>query len=861
MADELQATVQPVGQKHSFAITGMTCAACVAHVERAVRTVLGEGTPFTVSLLSSTLTFTAQERPEVLFKRLSTALSRAGYGLEEMGARADESRAKAEARRERARLITSITLTALLMLVAMWHMIPFLPLPAIFDGTRHPVLFFAIQAVLTGAVIYLQRHFYRNGFSALFHAAPNMDSLVALGSASAAVYGVVAGVFICVGAATGNAALLHRYLHQLYLESAAMILTLVSVGKFLEGHARHRAAGAVRALMEEEPRTAHLVLDGGEQDVPLESIAVGDLLRVRTGEKIPADGVVRSGEGSVNEAMLTGESLPRAVTPGERVFSATVLEEGTLLVECDRPIADSALRRIAALLEQTAATKAPVARLADRVSAWFVPAVLVISLLTALVWALVTHDAAMAFQTAVSVLVISCPCALGLATPTAIMVGSGRGAAFGILFKSAEALETLAGAKYLLTDKTGTLTRGEMSVSRVLLLDGTREELYTLTASIEALSAHPLSKPLAALTDVRVPLSDVQTHAGRGICAVTEDGTPLYAGNLALFAHLEGAPTPDEAIRARTGELEGNGASVVLVALGTRFLGGFALADTLREDSADAIAQLGRLGITPVMLTGDHPAAAAHVAEQVGITEVHAALLPEDKERIVREYRARGVCAMVGDGINDAPALAGADVGLAIGAGTGVAMESAGVVLSGNSLCDAVAAIELGRATRRNILQNLFWALLYNSICIPVAAGALYPAFGILLTPMIASAAMSVSSVFVVCNALRLTRFKPNALAARMAQQKEFDQKKKNTEKEKEDNEMFGLGKKTTTVLSVQGMACGHCAARVESALTAVKGVKSAKVDLAAATVSVVSNGVDEATLKKAVTDAGYTVA
>ncbi len=846
-------------KKESFAVLGMTCAACVAHVERAARQVLCK-IPFTVSLLASTLTvdFPDDADVEAIFKKLSVSLTRAGYGLETRGEREDAARAAAEKRRERRRLISSITLTALLMLVAMWHMTP-LPLPAIFDGTKHPILFYAIQAVLTAAVLFLQRHFFRNGFSALFHGVPNMDSLVALGSFSAAAYGAVAGVFIIYGAVTGNADTLHHYLHQLYLESAAMILTLVSVGKYLEGRAKHRAAGAVRALMEEEPRTARVIRNGTEEQIPLEDVRLGDLIRVPTGEKIPADGVVFEGEGSVNEAMLTGESLPRSVQRGDRVCGATLLSEGAILVQVDRPVEESSIRQIAALLEQTAATKAPAQRLADKVSAVFVPIVIGISLLTAIVWLIATRDVEMAFRTAVSVLVISCPCALGLATPTAIMVGSGRSAKFGILFKSAEALETLATTKYLLTDKTGTLTRGEMSVSDELIFAKDPETVREMIASLESLSSHPVAKPLAALCEARLPLSGFENHTGKGLTATTPAGTRLMAGNIKLYETLSDAPVLPDALRARCEALSAEGKSCVILAENDTVLALFAVCDTLREDSAAAMEQLHRMGVTPVMLTGDHPAVAAKIAEEVGISEYRAGLLPTDKERIVREYTAMGRTAMVGDGINDAPALAGADVGLAIGAGTGVAMESAGVVLAGSSLTDAVAAMELGRATRRNIWQNLFWALCYNSICIPVAAGALYPAFGIALSPMVASAAMSVSSIFVVLNALRLSRFTPPALRARVLEMKE---KTTNSDKKQEENEMFGFKKKetVTTVLSVKGMACGHCAARVEGALAAVKGVKSAKVDLAAATVTVQAVGVDEQTLKQTVQNAGYEV-
>ncbi|MBQ8357966.1 MAG: heavy metal translocating P-type ATPase [Clostridia bacterium] len=844
-------------KKEIFSVTGMTCAACVAHVERAARSVLGE-TPFAVSLLSGTLSITLSDDAdtEAVFRRLSAALRRAGYGLEKKGEQGEEARAAREKKIETGRLIASIVLTALLMVVAMWHMTPF-PAPGILNAMEHPVAFWCLQIALTVPVLWLERRFFRGGFSALFHRSPNMDSLVALGSASAAVYGLVAGGFIIYGSATGNDALVHQYLHELYMESAAMILTLVSLGKFLEGRARRSAAGAVRALIAEESRTARLVTESGEIEILLEELTVGALILVREGEKIPADGVIEAGEGSVNEAMLTGESLPRTVRVGERVAGATVLEEGTLTVRVDRLGEESTLRRIAALLEETAATKAPAARLADKVSAVFVPAVLAIAVVTAAVWLIATRDPSIAFRTAVSVLVISCPCALGLATPTAITVGSGRGAHFGILFKSAEALETLATTKYLLTDKTGTLTRGEMTVTDCKTLSGSDRELIDLAASIEALSAHPIARPIAALSENRLTLTDFVSHTGRGLSATLPDGTLVLAGRRALFSLVEGAPALTSEIEALALGFEGEGKSAVLISRGDTILGCIAVADTLRTDSRDAVAGFEKEGVRVVMLTGDNPAAAGKIAAEAGIKELRAELLPEDKERIAKEYTEKGVTAMVGDGVNDAPALARADVGLAIGAGTAVAVESAGVVLTGNSLCDALAALELGRATRRNIKQNLLWALIYNVICIPVAAGVFYPAFGLLLTPMIASAAMSCSSVFVVLNALRLTRFVPRSLRGRETERKQKEKKKK-----EEEQKMFGKKKETaTTILTVDGMMCGKCAAHVEKALTDLKGVDSAKVDLAAKTVTVVaSTKVPAADMAKAITDAGYTV-
>ncbi|MBE6702471.1 MAG: heavy metal translocating P-type ATPase [Ruminococcaceae bacterium] len=850
-------------KKEIFAVTGMTCAACVAHVERAAKTVLGEEIPFTVSLLSSALTVTVEENADIdaLFRQLSTALRRAGYGLEKKGEKDADRRAAHEKKIEAARLAASVAITALLMLIAMWHMIPHAPKWPLFSGEKTPVAHWCAQAVLTAAVLVLERRFFRSGFSALFHRSPNMDSLVALGSASAAVYGLVAGGCIIYGAATANSHLIHVYLHQLYLESAAMILTLVSVGKFLEGRARHKTAGAVRALIAEEAPTARLLTEQGEIEILLEELTVGAHILVRAGEKIPADGIILKGEGSVNEAMITGESLPRSVFEGERVTGATVLAEGSLTVRVDRIGEESTLRRIAALLEETASTKSPAARLADKVSGVFVPIVLCIAALTAVVWLIIAAanpqiEPSIAFQTAVSVLVISCPCALGLATPTAITVGSGRGAKFGILFKSAEALETLATAKYLLTDKTGTLTKGEMTVTDTLLLQGEENEMLDLLASIEALSAHPVAKPMAALSKNRLPLFDFISHTGKGLCATDEKGNRILAGRRALYESIQDAPSLSADILTRVLELEAEGKSVTLLAKGPDVLGIVAVADTLRADSVTAVSGFEKAGVRVVMLTGDNPAAAEKIAAEAGIKEYKAELLPEDKERIVADYAAKATVAMVGDGINDAPALARADVGLAIGAGTAVAVESAGVVLTGSALTEALAALELGRATRRNIKQNLLWALLYNVICIPIAAGVFY-SIGLLLVPMIASLAMSFSSIFVVLNALRLSYYEPPSLREKIRAGKNIEKRKYLEEKK-----MFAKKNLITTVLTVNGMMCNHCTAHVEKALTAIKGVASAKADLASHTVTVEATAkitLDQ--LKKAIVEAGYTVA
>lgn len=838
-------------KKLTFFVKGMTCAACVAHVERAVFSEIKDKSSVAVSLLSGTLVLTVPDDTDdsALFSRLKKALLRAGYGLVREGD--GQELEKGEQHTEKRRLLFCLIVTAALMVVAMWHMTP-LPAPFILNAAKYPRAFFLLQLVLSAAVVVVQRRFFKNGFSALFHASPNMDSLVALGAFASVLYGLVAGGFIFVGAATQNTALVHEYLHQLYLESAAMILTLVSLGKYLEGRARHRAAGAVRTLLAEQAQTARVLREGREEIIPLSVLAVGDVVLVATGEKIPADGKIIGGSGSVNEAMLTGESLPRFVGENDTVSGATILVEGALTLQIERVGEETVLFRIVSLLEQAASGKAPIQRLADKVSAVFVPLVLGVAALTALVWLLAAQNVAFAFRAAVSVLVISCPCALGLATPVAITVGCGRAARFGVLFKSAEALEVLSDIHTLLTDKTGTLTTGNMSVCNQIYYMEDTDLANAYIASLESFSVHPVALPLQALSEKRISLTDFVSVAGLGVQAKQKDGTALFAGRAAFFSGTE-RPALPERVALEAAALEREGQSVVILASDTAFLAVFAVADTVREDSAAAVSALHALGCRVVMLTGDNAATAQKIAEKTGIEVYHAGLLPAHKEGLVREYKKQGLVGMVGDGINDAPALASADVGLAIGAGTEVARDSAGVVLMGSSLCDVAAALELSRATRRNIRQNLFWALCYNVLCIPLAAGVFYPVWGLLLTPMIASAAMSFSSLFVVLNALRLGRFVPRS-------KKEAFSQNESLKKEGNKTMLFGKKELVNTTLRVEGMMCGHCAAHVEKALLNI-GAKTAKADFEKGEVAVSAGPkVTEEMMRAAIAAAGYRV-
>lgn len=832
-------------KKLRYTVKGMSCAACVAHVERAAARVVGEEHR-TVSLLTNSLSVTlpddADERK--IFAELRRSLKAAGYDLAEQSEHtpSDET---AEFRRDLSRLIASIALTLVLMYVAMGSMLG-LPSPKIF--ATDPILFALVQLVLTIPVLVLNRRFFRNGFSALFHRAPNMDSLIALGSSASLLWGFVAIGMMLSAIHTGDAETLHRYHHNLYFESAAMILTLVSLGKTLEHRAKSRAADAVGALAAMMPEVATAERDGSLVTVALSEISVGEILVVREGETIPADGTVIDGSGAVDESAISGESLPVEKEVGSPVTGVCTLVSGRIKIRATRVGEDSALSRILGLLEDAAASKAPIARIADRVSAVFVPIVLGISLLTAALWLALAHDVARAVECAIAVLVISCPCALGLATPTAITVGISRGASLGILIRSAEALERLGAVEVLLTDKTGTLTEGRPVLTETVTDGISEDELLRLAASAERASSHPLASAVVRDAEERnLPLCDPQDYSsfgGKGISA-TVDGKSLLVGTEALLG--EHKIVLSKPLTEAFGQALDQGKTAVCVAKDGVAVGVLAISDEPRSDSKEAISSLKNMGVTPVMLTGDHENAARRIANEVGIAEadVYARLLPEEKEAAIRRNRERGVCAMVGDGINDAPALAAADIGIAIGAGTEVAVDAADVVLTKNNLSDAVTAIALSRATMRTIKQNLFWALAYNAICIPLAAGALYPAFGIALTPMIGSAAMSISSLFVVTNSLRLrrTRLKFRKIKSR-----------------KENDTM--LGKTKTVTFSVEGMMCKNCKAHVEKALVELRGVTSAEADLETKSVTVVCKAsLSEESLKDAVRAAGYTVA
>ena len=850
-------------KKYRYQVKGMSCAACVAHVEKAAdRALCDRCQNITVSLLTNSITFESPDETDgkKVEKDLAAALRAGGYELvteekQSKSPKKQQSIAHAEKIKNLQRLIASAILTAVLMTLSMGPMIG-IPLPPFLAGAENGIRLVLAQLALTLPVLIINFHYFRNGFAALFGGYPNMDSLIAVGSGASVLYGLFAAVMIAIATNAGDAETVHKYLHDLYFESAAMIVTLVTLGKTLESNAREKASEAVRDLAGMIPETAtRLNADGTAETVATAALAVGDVVLVREGDRIPVDGTVIEGEGSVDVSALTGEPIPAEAVAGTTVHGSCTLTAGSLRVRVDHVGEDTALQKIIHLLEDAAASKAPVARMADRVSRVFVPVVIAIAALTAVVWGLLLRDAENAVRCAISVLVISCPCALGLATPAAIMVGTGKGASLGVLFKSASALEQLHLARTIVMDKTGTLTEGRPTVTDLIPVDCTEEELLRTAAAVESLSAHPLARAVCEAAGERgweIPAAEnFISRTGQGIGAEVNSNICLVGKEEYL---RENGVREEEIsrIRARAQEAENQGKTVVYVSRQKEILGLIALSDQLRPDSAAAVAAMRQMGCRTVMLTGDNPHTAEKIAHTAGLDGFEAGLLPADKEKKIRELCEDGVCVMVGDGINDGPALTRADVGIAIGAGTEVAIDCADVVLMGDSLMCAVHAMELSRATIVCIKQNLFWALLYNCIGIPIAAGVLMP-LGIRLNPMIAAAAMSVSSVFVVTNALRLRRFR-----SRFGEAVHENKENPKTEQQ-EEKDMFGFGKTASYSFKVEGMMCPKCQEHVEKALRAVAGVKEIKVDLNSGMVEVsAKESVTEAALKKAVTDAGY---
>ena len=835
-------------------VTGMTCAACAAHVEKAAGAVDGVNSA-AVNLMLGTLVC-SYDRDKASPQAIIAAVEAAGYGA----APADD--AKRDIRREQdaaakamgRRLLWSAVCLVPLFYLSMGHMLG-LPVPAFMH--RQPLLAAAVQLALCLPILLLNRAYFTVGFSRLFKGSPNMDSLVALGAAAGLAYSLIEMGLLCAGQLTG--------MPDLYFESAGMILTLVTVGKYLEERSKGKTTGAITALLALAPETAVVRRNGTEVTVAADQIRAGETVIIRQGGRIPVDGTVTKGSGAVDESALTGESMPVEKTPGSSAVSATVLTSGYLELTADRVGADTTLSQIVQLMEQAASSKAPISRLADKISAVFVPVVISIAVLAAVLWATVGGmGIRFCLSIGIAVLVISCPCALGLATPVAITVATGKAAEKGILIKSAASLELLGRVDTVVLDKTGTVTAGTPQVTDVLCVPGvTEEELLCAAASLEKPSGHPLADAIVQEAARRsIPLcavSDFNAVPGGGVQAVL-DGKTLYAGN-DRYMTLIGAGTA--ALRAAAEALAAAGKTPLYFAEEQQLLGVVAVADVVKPDSAAAIAALRRSGREVVLLTGDDRRTAEAIARQVGVERVIAQVLPQDKARCVKELQKDGrLVAMVGDGVNDAPALVTADVGLAIGAGTDVAIESADVVLMHNSLMDIVDAAALSRATLRNIRQNLFWAFFYNAIGIPVAAGVLYPALQLTLDPMLAAAAMSLSSVCVVSNALRLRGWKAAPTDSHVSLDKSAHLTDNDTVHTDHTNTAAAAAQQEEPTmqktLTIEGMMCAHCAAHVEKALNALPGV-TAVVDLAAKTAVVTGDAGDEA-LKKAVADAGYQV-
>ncbi len=830
-----------------YTVTGMSCAACSARVEKAVSAVPGV-TSCSVSLLTNSMGVEGTASAEAVV----SAVQAAGYGASLKGASCAPTAAAQEdalADREtpalKRRLIASLGFLIVLMYVSMGHMMWGWPLPACLADNH--VAMGLLQMLLTIAVMVINQKFFINGFRSLLHGAPNMDTLVALGAAASFGYSTYA-LFAMTGAQVrGDAAAVMQYMHEFYFESAAMILALITVGKMLEARSKGKTTDALRSLMKLAPQTATLVRGGQEIAVPIAQVRRGDVFVVRPGESIPVDGVVLEGESAVNESALTGESIPVDKAVGDSVSAATTNQSGFLRCEATRVGEDTTLSQIIKMVSDAAATKAPIAKVADRVSGVFVPTVIALAILTTAVWLLCGQSIGFALARGISVLVISCPCALGLATPVAIMVGNGLGAKNGILFKTAVSLEETGKTEIVALDKTGTITQGEPRVTDVLPAEGmTQGALLSLAAALEQRSEHPLARAVIMRAEedglTAAPVGDFRALPGNGLTA-TLSGETLLGGSLSFVSSQVDVP---RSIRQKAEALAEEGKTPLLFAQAGRLAGVIAVADVIKADSPAAIAALRNMGIRVVMLTGDNEKTARAIGRLAGVDEVIAGVLPEGKESVIRRLQAQGKVAMVGDGINDAPALTRADIGVAIGAGTDVAIDAADVVLMKSRLSDVPAAIRLSRATLRNIHENLFWAFFYNVIGIPLAAGVWIPLFGWTLNPMFGAAAMSLSSFCVVSNALRLNLFKLHDAGK--------DKKINRHSKHKEETTMV-------KTMKIEGMMCGHCEAAVKKALEAIDGVASAEVSHTDGTAVVtLSKPVENAALRKAVEDKDYTV-
>lgn len=859
--------VHGAGMKETFDITGMSCAACQVRVEKSVEKLEGVEN-VSVNLLKNSMEVEYDEK-KLSEDGIVEAVVKAGYGAEPRKSNSDNGKstrkpadtAKEEYRRMKKRLVSSIIFTIPLFYISMGHMMGW-PLPSILLGVENSAVFALVLFLLLLPIVFINNHFFRNGFRNLFHLSPNMDSLIAMGSGASILYGIYALFRIVYALGHGDLETAHGFSMDLYFESAGMILTLITLGKFLEARAKGRTTDAIERLMDLAPKTAIVLRDGKEVEIPSEELQKGDIAIIKAGNSIPADGSVIEGTGAVDEAAITGESIPVEKNAGDKLTGATVLKSGYLKMRVEKTGEETTLAAIIRLVDEATSSKAPVAKLADKVSGVFVPVVILIAIVAAAAWAISGESFVFSLSIAISVLVISCPCALGLATPTAIMVGTGRGASSGILIKSAEALETLHSIDTVVFDKTGTITEGKPSVTDIITVNGIdSSSLLSDAASIEKLSSHPLALAIVEEANKRgIELSEAagfKATEGVGISA-TINGHEITGGNRKILnRYTDELEKIDE-------HLASEGKTPLYFLKDGKLVGIIAVADTIKASAKGAIEDLHRMGIKTVMLTGDNRRTAEAIQQKAGCGSVIAEVLPQDKEAEIRKLQQDGrKVAMVGDGINDAPSLARADAGIAIGAGTDVAIESADIVLMHSDPEDVPRAIELGKATMRNIKENLFWALIYNALCIPVAAGILYPAFGIKLSPMLGALAMSFSSVFVVTNALRLRFFKPKA-------------GRNETRNEKTDTIHCSISgitinediltenkgeKKMKKTIGIEGMMCMHCVKHVHDALEKVEGVESVDVSLENknAVISASESVTDDA-LRNAVTEAGYEV-
>ena len=819
-----------------FNVAGMTCSACSAHVEKSVKKLNGVKS-VNVNLLQNNMHVDFDETA-VSVDDIINAVVSGGYGASVAGKKQEKKDNKIdnEISNMKFRLIVSLVCLVPLMYISMGHMWGW-PFLSVFHGAENGITFALTQMLLTLPIMYVNRKYYITGFKTLFHGAPNMDSLIAIGSGAAFVYGIIAIYCIGYGLGHGDKEFAHSYMMNLYFESAAMILALITLGKFLESRAKGKTSQAIEKLIDLSPKTAVVIRDGKEVTVGVDDVQIGEIVVVKAGQSVPLDGVIVEGNGAIDESAITGESIAVEKNIGDKVIGATINKSGYFKFKVEKVGEDTALSQIIHLVEEASASKAPIAKLADKVSGIFVPVVISIAVITIIVWLLLGKGVSFALSMGISVLVISCPCALGLATPTAIMVGTGKGAQYGILTKSAESLETAHQVDTVVLDKTGTITEGKPSVTDIAPVGISDKELLQIAASIEYLSEHPLAKAIVEKAD-GLEFSDVadfEQIVGQGVKG-NVDGKKVLAGNYKMMRENNIEVSEDEIFA-------NDGKTSLYFAVDNKFVGIIAVADTIKETSRQAIEDMRNMGLDVIMLTGDNAVTANAIKNKLPLSSAVAEVLPSDKEEEVRELQQSGhKVAMVGDGINDAPALTRADVGIAIGAGTDIAIESADIVLMKSDLQDVVTSIELSHSVIKNIKENLFWAFFYNALGIPIAAGVLYGIAGLKLNPMIAALAMSFSSVFVVSNALRLRFFKP---------------KRNNIKTVKNEKE----NKTMTKTIKINGMMCSHCTGRVGEVLNAIDGVSAeVSLDNGGQAVVTLAKGVSDDVLKKAVVDAGYEV-